>query len=499
MKKIFLFLLIFLFLANKLLADNSCQEGKQPCAEEYYEPCTTNSGQSGSRFCRFFGCNDTGTAGTLCPWGEGSYCETCTPTGQTTPTPTTPLWCTLSSGEEAGRCTVSNGICRPLCYNDWSASPNDSSDCKQVSCACGNSTVTCCKLPTNPTNQPTNPPNQPTNPPNQPTNPPNQRTNPRNQPTPPLPSNTPPTIPPPTPTPTVIYITQSPGSNSSPIIKNNYYWNCLKADYYNGEINQDQATQTIYNDHRLKLTGQLSKIPDQLYIVSCLEVNSNLYCQSGSNNVDNLLGIRSYNGHDFKLLNPRSNPFSFSKNEIEPSDNVVVYSKSNQPLTHQFYAVYLATNRSEVGQGGLQQATDREGILSSECRFIRWDPIVLVLEYPNLRPIANVPVTLKRKDDLNLPQVLTNNSFVSDKNGLINFHAIDGKYQLDIEIPDGYQLIIKPNEKLSKNLIKDNILYNNEGEIIIPEDNDKKILILLEKVNPMLHFLKKILLKLRKN
>ena len=419
----------WLYFANSSFAQNVCSGDKPlPCSERYLAPCTTASGQPGVQICYKFGCSPDGRGGPACTWGPGSYCEPCRVPGQPTPTPAPNCQLTDPSMASVGYCTLEGlqqgdlgqglgaGQCQAVCSADWSYPPDYPGvvECREVVCSCGNAR-TCCRIEEQPT------PGQPTE------TPPVQNT-----PTPTPPPPTPPpvisNVPTPTPKPTIVYLTPTPtpeGGGRPDFQNKNQTWVCLKSEFY--------------KKYQLKVSGLLPAKVQELYIVGCIETEDDILCTTGNDQEDRRLRLNKYPQHNFKLIQPESNPFKLGASEVE----AIVYSYTPDQLVHQFYAVFENDQASIEGEGRSPQLGTfpfSEGD-QSECVIIRWDPRGRVLEKEGLKPVEGVKITLLDLKGKKVKQPGLQNPLFTDKNGGFDFMVQEGRYYIEIEVPEGYSLI----------------------------------------------------------
>lgn len=453
---------------------NTCSSGK-PCAESYSIECTTSKGEQGIKECHKRGCSPDGTGGPHCSWGPGSYCDECKPKGS--PGGGNDSRCKTAENSDAGDCVRgADGRCWPGCRAGWRVSQNnissDTVECKKVTCNCGNN-IYCCRDKSSPPPQQPPPGNPPPQPP--PGNPPPQQPPPEN--------------PPPTPTPTVILVNQNANEDNIMNERNEknesqpspgYTWVCLKSEYYDGPIGSPN-----YTNHKLRLTGNFGKIVSEIYIVGCVETSSNYYCTTGDTTIDQRLRISKLEEHTFKILNPTSNPFTINSNEIKQENNVIVYSTSQNTYTHKFYAVFpneiegIEGEESSIQYGTLVFQSSAETV----CVFIVWDPQGKVLEYPNLKPLSNIQLTLKNKNKQLVKKPFIKNPIKTDKDGKFDFQVEDGEYILEIKIPKGYKIETNPDRNRLNRLQKNYVIYTPNMIINTKEFRNKEIIVLLKKKN----------------
>lgn len=370
-----------------------------------------------------------------------------------------------------GKCSNSGCANYPSCNGQGRACshtcPTDNTESCDWRCApCGNA-GTC-------------PPHQPPPPPLPPP------TNPPPPPPSPTPTKTPtPTITP-TPTPTIIYITATPtpansqqNSSDHPQIPG-YVWICLSSQTYNG---------TEYGgtkDHKLKLTGTLpDSFNKDVYIVSCVEISSTVYCTTGNSSLDNRLNLNKANSHTFEVFYP-TNPTRILAT-AQQQLTAYVRSTTQQAIIHKFFAVYQTTTGQQGNpNAGLQQA---ELLFSSsaetECVLIKWDPHGKVLDYQINQPISNIKLTLVDKKGNKVKEPGLKNPQFTNEKGEFNFYVSNNQssnYQIKIDFPETYKIEDKIDlEKIEKTFGKKILVYQKNKEYRF--DEQRPILIFLKRKN----------------
>ncbi len=493
-------LLLFFSAADQVSANHCTPSTYKHCFETYSEACTTEDGRPGTQICHKQGCSPDGKPGPACTFGDGSYCEPCKANDEEESPPPNTGACTVTENPDVGYCSTEGGVgtregfCNTYCNASWPikdpADPEgDNLECKTLKCSCGNAAVCCRRRPDQPTEPPTRPPTRPpTQPPtDRPTEPPTQPPTPTATPTIPPPPTAPPTPTeiPPTPTPTIIILTATPtppidqqnaGDSRTPSTPG-FVWVCLKSEPYDGPTGSPQ-----YTDHKLKLSGNLPEAVKTTYIAGCVETEQNINCTTGEEAADRKLRISKLPEHEFKLLSPETNPFEINSDKIE---NVIVYSRTESVLTHKFYAVFENTAENLIDTESTIQYGDiifRQGE-ESECVLIMWDPQGQVLEYPSLSPVAEVELTLlsQRGEKIKLPGL--RNPLRTDREGRFDFLVPDGKYKLEVKVPEGFKIVENPSITSLAYLPEKSFVYKKGMVIDTKERKDYQLIILLQKKN----------------
>ena len=267
------------------------------------------------------------------------------------------------------------------------------------------------------------------------------------------------TLPPTTPTPTYI-------SEPAPTIilarsaqaQESQTWRCLKNEPYEGPIMPGGKT-----DHRLKISGDISGMPQEVYIVGCIKVGNQDKCTSGDNISDGKLSLEKDSSHSYIVADGNPQNILAGTTTLE----TIVYSRSVETTTHSFHAVFINDPSSvNEGQGSsLQYGTFKFKQDTSKCTAVRWDPYGRVFDAQTLKPIAGVRISLldENKKLVSLPGL--KNPTITNSQGMFHFLVEPGSYILKPKPPEGYQF--STNSDLNPNYKK---IYPNiykPGEIIV--------------------------------
>lgn len=272
-------------------------------------------------------------------------------------------------------------------------------------------------------------------------------------PTPPPPTATPqptatpiptatPTSPPTTPTPTYI-------SEPAPTIilarsaqaQESQTWRCLKNEPYEGPIMPGGKT-----DHRLKISGDVSGMPQEVYIVGCIKVGNQDKCTSGDNVSDGKLSLEKDPSHSYIVADGNPQNILSGTSIFE----TIVYSRSVEATTHSFHAVSINDSSVNEGQGSsLQYGTFKFKQDTSKCTAVRWDPYGRVFDSQTLKPMSGVKVSLldENKKLVSLPGL--KNPTITNSQGVFHFLVEPGSYILQPEPPEGYVFLKDPDLHLN--------------------------------------------------
>ena len=218
------------------------------------------------------------------------------------------------------------------------------------------------------------------------------------------------------------------------------------------------------------------------YIAGCVETEQNINCTTGSQTADQRLRITRLPEHSFRLLYPEDNPFEINSDKIE---NAIVYSRTEQVLTHKFYAVFENTAENLIDTESTIQYGDivfREGE-ESECVLIMWDPKGQVLEYPDLSPVAGVELTLLSQQGKKIKLPGLQNPLRTNSEGRFDFLVPDGKYKLKISVPEDFKIIDNPSISSLAYLPEKSFVYKKDMIIDTKEKKDYQLIILLQRKN----------------
>jgi hypothetical protein len=237
-------------------------------------------------------------------------------------------------------------------------------------------------------------------------------------------------------------------------------WRCLKSEPYSGMIMPGGKT-----DHRLKLSGDVSGLPSEVYVVGCINTSSHVKCTTGDSSSDTRLSLEKDSSHFFIVNegNPQNIPSGTTNIEA------IVYSHSVNFTTHSFYLVAITSSADDRAGSSLQYGTFQFKQDSSKCTAVRWDPYGRVFDTQTLKLISDVKISLldKNKKLVSLPGL--KNPTTSDKNGVFHFLVEPGSYILQPEPPKGYEFVDNPNLSSGYKNIYPNIYKPNEIIVEYPE------------------------------
>jgi len=199
----------------------------------------------------------------------------------------------------------------------------------------------------------------------------------------------------------------------------------------------DYPTDTAHPDpsnleHEFKLSASGLPANKNIYIVGCVQTDSNLACTAGNDTVDDKvrsLGFQIEKDpvHEFAVLG--GNPVQAL---ADGSVSTIIRSYTAANTAHSFFAIY-ETPISETGgsSSSVQYDTFKFAQDISKCVSIHWDPEGRTFDSKSLEPIPDVAVKLL---DQNKQLVFGVPGLIPEMktllNGVFNFYAPNGIYYL---------------------------------------------------------------------
>lgn len=185
-------------------------------------------------------------------------------------------------------------------------------------------------------------------------------------------------------------------------------------------------------EHEFKLSTSGLPANKSIYIVGCVQTDSNLACTAGNDTVDDKvrsLGFQIQKDPTHELAVLGGNPV---QTLADGSVSAIARSYTPANTAHSFFAIY-ETPISETGGSGqsIQYDTFKFAQDISKCVSIHWDPEGRIFDSKSLEPIPDVAVKLL---DQNKQLVLGVPGLISEMktflNGVFNFYAPSGVYHL---------------------------------------------------------------------
>lgn len=361
---------------------------------------------------------------------------------------------------EVGNCDQNDTACASACTSNGSCTAGEPA-CGQVTQGIDNCNNVCYKRGNSCSGSPT--PGQPTSTP---------RPNSTSTPTP-----TPTVVATPTPIQSSQTIsifptpTRTANASSGSSASQDQRWVCLQASPCSKSTSQCSGNFVRDVGHRVKLTSKTDVKPlaGTTYIVDCLQTSQGQRCTTGNSNLDRqVLGADNYSlyqslyGYYFLGFFNQDGRTSVPNPIQTPSTgNIDVFeweSQTRDTLGHVFLAMnpFSGSNIVAGNQGGQQQTGLDFNVANKNCIMIKWDPQGQVFDSQTLKPLANVEITLLKKNSdsqfvvVNSSDVLggITNPIKSSQDGSYSFFAPEGVYKIKAQAPN-YDIYIS-NEFIQK-------------------------------------------------
>lgn len=253
--------------------------------------------------------------------------------------------------------------------------------------------------------------------------------------------------------------TRAANTSSGSSVPQDQRWVCLQASPCSNSASQCSGNSVKDIGHRVKLTSKTDVKPlaGITYIIECLQTSQGPRCTTGNSNLDRqVLGTDNYSsyqslyGYGFLgFFNQDGRTSVPNPIQTPSSGNIGIFeweSQTRDTLGHIFLAMnpFSGSNIVAGDQGGQQQTGLDFSVANKNCIMIKWDPQGQVFDSQTLKPLANVEITLFRKNSDDQFMVVNNNDVLggiinpvkTSQDGSYNFFVPEGVYKIKAQTPN---------------------------------------------------------------